>query len=230
MTSALKTICAAAGLRPILMKPDLFCDENPNNSTISFAFIKEVDVGFILELVRYTCEMLAKGIPQRKKTTERGIDVLIKKTHIFICDENPNNSTISFAFIKEVDVGFILELVRYTKEMVFRSSRDRWSEATDAPDNVEDIYGVKHDIGKALSYDQEFSLCERPGSKIENDTNFFSDILKVLKTLRDMRKSLVKVITMEDEAKFDIPTSYGEIGTVVKIAHVTLQIKERAEE
>ncbi|CAJ0847863.1 12380_t:CDS:2 [Entrophospora sp. SA101] len=104
--------------------------------------------------------------------------------------------------------------------MVFRSSRDRWSEATDAPDNVEDIYG------KALSYDQEFSLCERPGSKIENDTNFFSDILKVLKTLRDMRKSLVK----EDEAKFDIPTSYGEIGTVVKIAHVTLQIKERAEE
>ncbi|CAJ0650727.1 7118_t:CDS:2 [Entrophospora sp. SA101] len=114
--------------------------------------------------------------------------------------------------------------------MVFRSSRDRWSEATDAPDNVEDIYGVKHDIGKALSYDQEFSLCERPGSKIENDTNFFSDILKVLKTLRDMRKSLVKVITMEDEAKFDIPTSYGEIGTVVKIAHVTLQIKERAEE
>ncbi|CAJ0888414.1 996_t:CDS:2 [Entrophospora sp. SA101] len=90
--------------------------------------------------------------------------------------------------------------------MVFRSSRDRWSEATDAPDNVEDIYG------KALSYDQEFSLCERPGSKIENDTNFFSDILK------------------EDEAKFDIPTSYGEIGTVVKIAHVTLQIKERAEE
>nr|CAG8538602.1 1797_t:CDS:2 [Entrophospora candida] len=102
--------------------------------------------------------------------------------------------------------------------MVFRPSRDRWSEATDAPDN-------KHDIGKVLSYDQEFSLCERPGSKIENDTKFFSDILKVLKTLRDMRKSLVK----EVEARFDIPTSYGEIGTVVKIAHVTLQIKERAE-
>nr|CAG8598010.1 6939_t:CDS:2 [Entrophospora candida] len=87
------------------------CDENPNNNTIPFAFIEEVDyldkgVSHILELPRYTsafcyfaytssferliphffaigCEMLAKGIPQRKNT-ERDIDIFIKR-HIFSC-------------------------------------------------------------------------------------------------------------------------------------------------
>ncbi|CAJ0639041.1 12905_t:CDS:2 [Entrophospora sp. SA101] len=71
----------------------------------------------------------------------------------FICDENPNNNTIPFAFIEEIDyldkdVSHILELACYTGEMVSRSSRDQWCEATDAPDNAEQVEeDDKVDIG-----------------------------------------------------------------------------------
>ncbi|PKK75588.1 hypothetical protein RhiirC2_736253 [Rhizophagus irregularis] len=85
--------------------------------------------------------------------------------------------------------------------MVSRSSRDRRSEASDAPDKVEgfhlDWMFTKHDLGIDISYGREFSLCERAGSKVDNDTKNFSDILKVLKTLRDMHRSLVKAIAIE---------------------------------
>ncbi|PKK73879.1 hypothetical protein RhiirC2_739913, partial [Rhizophagus irregularis] len=84
--------------------------------------------------------------------------------------------------------------------MVFRSSRDRRSEATDAPDKVEgfhpDLLFTRPDLGKDISYGR-FSLCERAGSKVDNDTKNFSVILKVLKTLRDMHRSLVKAIAIE---------------------------------
>ncbi|CAJ0864769.1 3125_t:CDS:2 [Entrophospora sp. SA101] len=86
---------------------------------------------------------------------------------------NPNNNTIPFAFIEEIDyldkdVSHILELACYTG-ISFRL----------------DIYGVKHDIGKDLPYGREFSLCERAGSKIENDTKKFSfhyDLQKLLRS------------------------------------------------
>ncbi|CAG8645717.1 1388_t:CDS:2, partial [Ambispora gerdemannii] len=55
----------------------------------------------------------------------------------------------------------------------------------------------KHDLGTDLPYGREFSLCERAGSKVDNDTKNISDILKVLKTLRDMHKALVKAIIIE---------------------------------
>uniref|UniRef100_U9US34 Uncharacterized protein n=3 Tax=Rhizophagus irregularis TaxID=588596 RepID=U9US34_RHIID len=78
---------------------------------------------------------------------------------------------------------------------------DTHFEASDAPDKVEgfhlDWMFTKHDLGIDISYGREFSLCERAGSKVDNDTKNFSDILKVLKTLRDMHRSLVKAIAIE---------------------------------
>ncbi|CAB4373799.1 unnamed protein product [Rhizophagus irregularis] len=205
------------------------------------------EVGYILELVRYTCEMLGKGILQRKNS-ENDIDMFIKR-HIFAC------------FYDILDTHF--------GEMVFRSSRDRRSEATDAPDKVEgfhpDLLFTRPDLGKDISYGR-FSLCERAGSKVDNDTKNFSVILKVLKTLRDMHRSLVKAIAIESGGalskqvlnacinyawfriivvlpsccpyiyvgggfyasfeleKFDIPTSYDEIWKPTKIARIMLQI------
>ncbi|CAG8641243.1 5411_t:CDS:2 [Funneliformis mosseae] len=234
---------------------DLFDDEPTNNKTLSFV-LEEYDyldkeVGYILELVRYTCEMLGKKF--RNEISERDIDMFIKR-HIFAC----------FDDILDTHFG----------EMVSRSSRDRRSEATDAPDRVEgfhlDWMFTRHDLGKDKSYGREFSLCERAGSKIDNDTKNFSDILKVLKTLRDMHRSLVKAIAIEsggalskqvlnacnklimpgfasswfylravliiyvgggfyasfELGKFDIPTSYDELWKLTKIARIMLQIKK----
>ncbi|CAG8539153.1 7746_t:CDS:10 [Ambispora leptoticha] len=237
-------------------EPDLFDDEPTNNKTLSFVLEEndylDKDVGYILELVRYTCEMLGKGIPQRKNS-ERDIDMFIKR-HIFAC----------FDDILDTHFG----------EMVSRSSRDRRSEAMDAPDKVEgfhlDWMFTRHDLGKDISYGREFSLCERAGSKVDNDTKNVSDILKVLKTLKDMHRSLVKAIAIEsggalskqvlnackklimpgfasswfylravlivyvgggfytsfELGKFDIPTSYDEIWKLTKIARIMLQIKK----
>ncbi|CAG8699113.1 7317_t:CDS:2, partial [Funneliformis caledonium] len=74
-------------------------------------------------------------------------------------------------------------------------------EATDAPDRVEgfhiDWMFTRHDLRKDKSYGREFSLCKCAGSKIDNDTKNFSDILKVLKILRNMHRSLVKAIAIE---------------------------------
>ncbi|PKC70740.1 hypothetical protein RhiirA1_454370 [Rhizophagus irregularis] len=111
------------------------------------------EVGYILELVRYTCEMLGKGIPQRKNS-ENDIDMFIKR-HIFACFDD------------------ILDTHLYVL-----------------------LYPQRPDLGKDISYGR-FSLCERAGSKVNNDTKNFSVILKVLKTLRDMHRSLVKAIAIE---------------------------------
>ncbi|RGB43015.1 hypothetical protein C1646_661720 [Rhizophagus diaphanus] len=68
-------------------EPDLFDDEPTNNKTLSFVLEEnnylDKEVGYILELVRYTGEMLGKGIPQRKNS-EKDIDMFIKR-HIFAC-------------------------------------------------------------------------------------------------------------------------------------------------
>ncbi|RIB20891.1 hypothetical protein C2G38_1152944 [Gigaspora rosea] len=73
------------------------------------------DVAFILDLIRYTCEMIAKGITQRPNS-ERDIDIFIKK-HIFSC----------FDTILDSHFG----------EAVSRASRNRRAEAIDAPNNAE---------------------------------------------------------------------------------------------
>ncbi|UZO05440.1 uncharacterized protein OCT59_025790 [Rhizophagus irregularis] len=227
----------------MIEEPDLFDDEPTNNKTLSLVLEEndylDKEVGYILELVRYTCEILDKRIPQRKNS-ERDIDMFIKR-HIFAC---------------------------------FDDILDTHFEASDAPDKVEgfhlDWMFTKHDLGIDISYGREFSLCERAGSKVDNDTKNFSDILKVLKTLRDMHRSLVKAIAIEsggalskqvlnacsklimpgfasswfyfravliiyvgggfyasfELGKFDIPTSYDEIWKLTKIARIMLQIKK----
>jgi hypothetical protein len=101
-----------------------------------------------MELIRYTCEMLAKNIPQRKNS-ERDIDMFIKR-HIFSCLDDILDSHFG--------------------EMVSRASRDRKSEATDASKNTEGFHldwkFTRHDLGTNLPYGREFSLCERAGSRI----------------------------------------------------------------
>ncbi|CAG8536651.1 4996_t:CDS:10 [Acaulospora morrowiae] len=137
------------------------------------------DVAFIFDLIRFTCEMISKGITQRQNT-ERDIDVFIKR-HIFSC----------FDTILDSHFG----------EMVSRSSRNRRAEAINAPTNAEgyhlDWMFTRHDLGRELSWGREFSLCERTGSKIEDTPKIFSNSLKVQKTLRDMHQNLIKTIFAE---------------------------------
>ncbi|CAG8562152.1 3022_t:CDS:10 [Ambispora gerdemannii] len=137
------------------------------------------DVAYIFDLVRYTCEMIAKGIPDRQNS-ERDIDIFIK-SHIFSC----------FDDILDSHFG----------EVVSRASRNRRANAIDAPDNAEgyhlDWMFTKHDLGKDLSWGREFSVCEHTGSKIENKRKIISNNLKAQKTLRDMHRSLIEAISAE---------------------------------
>ncbi|CAG8453357.1 11187_t:CDS:2, partial [Funneliformis mosseae] len=63
----------------------LFGNEDTNDKVKPTPSVEEKDylnpdVQFILDLVRFTCEMLAKGIPQRKYS-ERDVDVFINGTY-----------------------------------------------------------------------------------------------------------------------------------------------------
>ncbi|CAI2193800.1 13649_t:CDS:10, partial [Funneliformis geosporum] len=232
-------------------EPDLFdddqsCDKASTITTIEENDYLDKDVSYILELIRFTCEMLEKEIPQRKNS-ERDIDMFVKR-HIFSCFED----------VLDCHFG----------DMVSRASRDRRCEAVDAPDNAEgfhlDWMFTKHELGKDTPWGREFSMCE---SKVDDD---MKDTLKTQKTLRDMHKGLVKVITAESSgslskqvlractklhmpgfvsksffirailivyvggnfylsfelAKLNIPTKYNELGETIKIARVMLQIKK----
>ncbi|CAG8705671.1 16680_t:CDS:10 [Rhizophagus irregularis] len=199
------------------------------------------DVQYILDLIRFTCEMLAKNIPQRKNS-ERDIDIFIKR-HIF------------------------------SGEMVSRASRDRRAVAVDAPETTEgyhmDWMFTKHDLAKDLPYGREFSLCERTGSRIDNERKILSNTLKAQKTLRDMHRTLIETISAEgggmlskqvlrattkllmpgflshcffiraflvvyiggfyssvNLADLDIPTTYSELGSVIRISRIMLQVKK----
>jgi len=83
-------------------------------------------------------------------------------------------------------------------EMVSRASRDRRVSALDSSENAEgyhiDWMFTRHDLS-TKSWGQEFSMCERAGSKHDNETKILSDTLKVQKTLRDMHKALIKDIS-----------------------------------
>ncbi|CAG8499081.1 5819_t:CDS:10 [Funneliformis mosseae] len=209
------------------------------------------DVSYILELLRYTYEMIDIGIPQRHNS-ERDIDVFIKST-IFSC------------FNGIVD--------RHFGETVSRASRDRRRKAIDASSYVEgyhiDWLFTRHDLAKDMTWGREFSLCERAGSRIENHKKILDNTLKVQKTLKDMHKTLIDTIVMTsggtiskevldvipkmlmpgflssrffirmilimyvgagfylsaELAEFDIPTAYEELGGVLKMARVILQAK-----
>ncbi|CAG8717268.1 16709_t:CDS:10, partial [Funneliformis mosseae] len=145
------------------------------------------DVAYIFDLIRYTCEMIAKGIPNRQNS-ERDIDIFIKR-HIFSC----------FDDILDSHFG----------EVVSRASRDRRVNAVDAPSNAEgyhlDWMFTRHDLGKDLSWGREFSICERAGSKVENKRKVISNNLKGQKILRDMHRSLTEVISAEGDRMLSKP-------------------------
>jgi len=134
------------------------------------------DVGYIFELLRYACQWIKKTIPQRHNS-ERDIDVFVK-THVFSC----------FDGVADQHFG----------EMVSRASRDRRANALDSPDNAEgyhiDWMFTRHDLSNE-SWGQEFSMCERAGSKLESKSKILSDTLKVQKTIRDMHQALIKDIS-----------------------------------
>ncbi|CAG8456502.1 10196_t:CDS:2 [Cetraspora pellucida] len=128
----------------------------------------------------------------------------------------------------------------------------------------------KHDFAKDLTWGQEFSLCERAGSKIENGRKILDNTLKVQKTLRDMHETLLETLSQAGGgtvpvrvlkafrklvlpgfissrffirvllnvyiggkyygsnvlAEFDIPTRFDELGKIVTIARVMLNVKQ----
>ncbi|CAG8826314.1 14535_t:CDS:2, partial [Racocetra persica] len=78
-------------------------------------------------------------------------------------------------------------------------SRQRRTIAINASENAEgyhlDWLFTKHDLAKDLTWGQEFSLCERAGSKIENGKKKLNNTLKVQKTLRDMHQTLLETLS-----------------------------------
>ncbi|CAG8660294.1 3836_t:CDS:2, partial [Gigaspora rosea] len=165
------------------------------------------DVRYIIELLRYTYEMIDKKIPQRKNS-ERDIDVIFK-SHMFSC------------FDKIMDFRF--------GEIVSRASRQRHILAIGASDKAEgyhtDWLFTKHDFAKDLTWGQEFSFCEKAGSKIENAKKFLDNTFKVQKTLRDMHQTLMEAVSQAGGAEFDIPTQFDELGKIATIARVILNVK-----
>ncbi|RUS29662.1 hypothetical protein BC938DRAFT_480394 [Jimgerdemannia flammicorona] len=240
-------------------EPSLDGDDSDNDgkNAASVDLLKEedynhTDVCYIFNLLRYCCEMLDKGIPQRNNS-ERDIDIAIK-AHIFSCLDN------------------ILD--KHYGEIVSRASRNRRTLAIGASKNAEgyhvDWLFTRHDLAKDSAWGREFSLCERAGSTVENRQKISSDTMKVQKTLRDMHQSLYNAITEAgngalsksvlnqttkllmpgfissyffvrtllvlyvgagfyaslDLAEFDIPTTTKEIENILKVARIMLQIKK----
>ncbi|RUS27931.1 hypothetical protein BC938DRAFT_482555, partial [Jimgerdemannia flammicorona] len=208
------------------------------------------DVGYIFELLRYTCEWISESIASRHNS-ERDIDMFVK-SHIFSCLKG----------VADQHFG----------EMVSRASRDRRASALDSPDNAEgyhvDWMFTRHDLSNK-SWGQEFSMCERAGSKADNKAKIDSDTLKLQKTLRDMHKALLKDIstagsgavtkpvlnaftklimpgfvssfffirvilvvyvgagfyTSRQMAEFNIPTTYDQLEGFIDVARVMLRAK-----
>ncbi|CAG8601311.1 4881_t:CDS:2, partial [Paraglomus occultum] len=184
----------------------LFDEEDTNDKEKPELLVKEEDylnpdVQYIVDLIRFT------------ENSERDIDIFIKR-HIFSCLDNVLDSHFG--------------------EMVSRASRDRRAVAVDAQKPQRDIIWtgcLRHDLAKDLPYGREFSLCERTGSKIDNERKILSNTLKAQKTLRDMHRTLIEAISADGAgfytsvnlADFDIPTTYSELGSVIRIARIMLQ-------
>ncbi|KAG9300280.1 hypothetical protein G9A89_011353 [Geosiphon pyriformis] len=162
-------------------KKDQILFEDEVSTSPSPADMKEEDcthddVGYIFELLRYTCEWISESVASRHNS-ERDIDMFVK-SHIFSCLKG----------VADQHFG----------EMVSRASRNRKASALDSPDNAEgfhvDWMFTRHDLSNK-SWGQEFSMCERAGSKPDNKAKIDSDTLKLQKTLRDMHKALLKDIS-----------------------------------
>ncbi|CAG8648577.1 4112_t:CDS:2 [Paraglomus brasilianum] len=119
-------------------------------------------------------------------------------------DSPPTEITTADNFVqdgdyKHPDVCYIIELLCYIGEMVSRASRQCHTQAIDASDKAEgyhlDWLFTKHDLAKDLTWGQEFSLCERAGSKIENGRKILDNTLKVQKTLHDMHQTLLETLS-----------------------------------
>ncbi|CAG8734344.1 4712_t:CDS:2, partial [Rhizophagus irregularis] len=63
-------------------------------------------------------------------------------------------------------------------ETVPRASRDRRKKAMNASSDAE-VHSQRHDLAKDMTWGREFSLCERAGSKIENNRKILDNTLKV---------------------------------------------------
>ncbi|GBB86239.1 hypothetical protein RclHR1_12680005 [Rhizophagus clarus] len=200
------------------------------------------DVAYTFDLIRFTCEMIAKGIPQRQNT-ERGYRHVYKTTHIFIGEAVSRAS---------------------------RDRRAEATDAPTNTEGYHfDWMFTKHNLGTNLSWGREFSLCERTGSKIEDKRKILTNTLKVQKTLRDMHQTLIKTISIEgggmlskpvlrasskllmpgflssyffmrailiiyvgegyysslNLADFDIPTKYEELEYTIRISRIMIQVK-----
>ncbi|CAB5385009.1 unnamed protein product [Rhizophagus irregularis] len=164
----------------------LFGDEDTNDKVKPTSSVEEEDylnpdVQFILDLIRFTCEMLMKGIPQRKNS-ERDIDVFIKR-HLFSCFDNILDSHFG--------------------EMVSRASRDRRAGAMDAPETAEgyhlDWMFTKHDLAKDLPWRNAVKTIVYIGD------GFYSSVIL---------------------ADFDIPSTYSELGSIIKVSRIMLQVKK----
>ncbi|RIB20053.1 hypothetical protein C2G38_2180214 [Gigaspora rosea] len=199
---------------------DLFSDEentimNENFSPIALEYYLDLDVAYIFDLIR--CEMIAKGLPQRTNL-ERDIDVFIKR-YIFSCFDD----ILDIHFTTTMSINHLTRYDKFLKVFI---------------NDYQNV--INSDIQK---HGREFSLCEHAGSKIEYTKEVLTNTLKMQKTLRDMHKTLVKVenrgyldkyeldTTMAKTiaailADFDIPTKYEELGSVIKISCIMLQIKK----
>ncbi|CAG8571828.1 1269_t:CDS:10, partial [Acaulospora colombiana] len=98
------------------------------------------DVAYIFDLIRYTCEMIAKGISNRANS-ERDIDVFIKR-HIFSCFDDILDSHLWYQELHEIVEQMPSNAEGYHVDWMF----------TD------------------LCWGREFSVCERAGSKVEKKT------------------------------------------------------------
>ncbi|CAG8626864.1 8081_t:CDS:10 [Paraglomus brasilianum] len=235
---------------PFLVQNSL--DDNGINDILDKGYYRDNDVCYVIDLLRFTYEMISKGIPNRKNS-ERDIDIFIK-SHIFSC-------------LDEI-------LDRHFGEVVSRASRSRRMNAVDASSEAEgyhlDWLFTRHDIAKDLTWGQEFSLCERAGSKIENGKKILDNNLKVQKTIRDMHRTLIDTLVETGGgavsktvaqglnkflmpgfvssnyfirvlldmyvgggyhvsirlAEFDIPTTYNDLSGIIKMARTMLQVKK----
>ncbi|CAG8754206.1 6881_t:CDS:2, partial [Acaulospora morrowiae] len=127
---------------------------------------KHPDVCYIIELLRYTYNMIDKKTPQRENS-EQDIDVIFK-SYLFSC----------FDDIMDLHFG----------KMVSRASQQCHTQAMDASDK-------KYNLAKDLTWGREFSFCERAELKIENGKKIFDNTLKVQKTLCDMHQKLLETLS-----------------------------------
>ncbi|CAG8655454.1 5541_t:CDS:10, partial [Paraglomus brasilianum] len=221
------------GLKKTLTTANKVEDENPfldsppteittADNVVQDGDYKHPDVCYIIELLRYTHNMIDRKIPQQENS-ERDIDVIFK-SHLFSC----------FDDIMDSHFG----------EMVSRASQQRHTQAVGASDKAEgyhlDWLFTKHNLAKDLTWGREFSLCERAGSKIENGGGGVP--VKVIQAFRKLllpgfisSRFFIRILLNVYIggkyhgsimlAEFDVPTQFDEMSKIVTIARMMLNVK-----